>query len=113
MTHAWTNPDNGHTYITVAGEQVRIDALPRDGYRPAGLTGAGHPAVPCPICRHLRGLTTTCSDRHLFVNPLTGRTRWRICGAGRLWHTLIPVYRGELPGRPNDTTEHHSKSVAA
>jgi hypothetical protein len=112
-TRAWTNPDTGHTFITVDGDQVRIDALPRESYRPAGLIGAGHPATPCPLCRYLRGLTAACSDRHLFVHPVTGRLRWRICGSGRYWATLIPVYRGELPGWPNGITEHHSTGAAA
>jgi hypothetical protein len=112
-TRAWTHPDTGHTFITVAGDQIRIDALPPEGYHPAGYIGAGHPATPCPICRRLRGLTTACSDRHLFAHPVTGRARWRICGAGRLWHTLTPVYRRELTGWPNATTEHHSTGAAA
>lgn len=110
----WTNPANGRSYITVNGDQLRVDALPPEGYRPAGLIGAGHPAIPCPICRHVRGLTRACSDRHLQVNPATGRYRWRICGTGRLWTCLIPVYRGELAHRPNGATEqHHMKGAAA
>lgn len=113
-THLWTNPATGRGYITVNGDQVRVDALPRDGYHPAGLIGAGHPATPCLLCRHLRGLLSACCDRHLFVHPITGRARWHICGSGRTWTSLTPVHRGELPSWPNGTTQQpHTKGAAA
>lgn len=96
-TRAWTNPANGRTFITVHGEQIRIDALPPNDYTPTTTAPGGPAMLPCRICRRpldialaLRGAHLGCLPEHLAYGRL------RICGG--IFTTLTPVYRGERTG---------------
>lgn len=112
-TRTWTNLADGHTYITVTGEQVRIDARPPAGHQPTEPAPTGYALAPCTVCGQPLAAVLAHWGTHVGCRT-TGR-RLIICGAGRTWHTLVPVYRGERTwtGAPAETHTPTTGGVAA
>ena len=111
-THQWTNPADGRSYITVAGDQVRVDARPPADHTPIPPAPVGMAMADCMACGKPLDATLALRGAHLLCLP-TERAYaacLTICGTGRLWSSLHVVYRGERPGHhvPAEVQYHHT-----
>jgi hypothetical protein len=97
------------------GTVVLVDARPPAGYIPTEAAPVGNAMLPCRICREPLALALARRGAHLGCLPHEqAYGLLRICGAGRVFSTLVTVYSGERPHRkaPRETRDsklHHRR----